>query len=350
MKSSRNYIIDVFRGVAVLLVTAFHVFLWSSSPGYSFFNKWDLFGPMGNGWVGVGLFFIISGYCMGMSTRRTFSSGLNTNEYKIYFTKRFLRIAIPYYISILFWCYMINVHGVAVKPTGLTDILMHMFFVHNLSDNTMFSISGVYWSLAVEMQFYIVLPIVVALIKTRKEMLYFLIACLFLTVLINTTSVNRVLTWSLLSYLYLFILGWVLFYFNPNQAIHKYLKKFSIIMFIIFMALLFYKGEGFNNNIKIYETLTSTVAALFMWACINIGQGVDGESNVIIKGMSFIGRCSFSIYLYNYIFWIFPRDDVGAFKSFLVFAFVIFFGIGMYFIFERPSERMRNGLFKKIYQ
>ncbi len=160
----------------------------------------------------------------------------------------------------------------------------------------MFSISGVYWSLAVEMQFYIVLPIVVVFNKNKKgDVFIFLIACLFLTVLINTTSVNRVFD-MVTVIISLFVYSWlgVVFISTPNQAIHKYLKEIFLSLCLPSLWLFFfYKGEGFNNNIKIYETLTSTVAALFMWACINIGQGIDDESNVIIKGMSFIGRCSF---------------------------------------------------------
>lgn len=61
---NRNHSIDVFRGVAVLLVTSFHIFLWSSSNGIPLGKHFDAYGPFGNGWVGVGIFFVISGYCI----------------------------------------------------------------------------------------------------------------------------------------------------------------------------------------------------------------------------------------------------------------------------------------------
>ena len=190
MNKGRDSVIDSFRGVAVLLVTSFHIFLWSSSSGQSFFNNWDFYGPFGNGWVGVGMFFVISGYCMGISTKNTFSKNISIGNYSTYFLKRFLRISLPYYVSIVFWFLLINLFGVAIKPTGPVDVITHLLFVHNMSESTMFSISGVYWSLAVEMQFYVILPVFVVLFKSIKMKSLLLIASLTITVVVNVYSDN----------------------------------------------------------------------------------------------------------------------------------------------------------------
>ena len=38
---------------------------------------------------------------------------------------------------------------------------MHMFFLHTLDPDTFFSVSGVFWSLAVEIHFYVLFPLLV---------------------------------------------------------------------------------------------------------------------------------------------------------------------------------------------
>lgn len=345
--NTRNYIIDAFRGVAVLLVTSFHIFLWSSSSGIPLGKYFDLYGLFGNGWIGVGIFFVISGYCMGMSTRNMFSNGASHSSYFFYFSKRFLRIAIPYYISILFWIVLIRCYGVAEKPTGIYDILTHMTFMHNLNESTMFSISGVYWSLAVEMQFYLLLPIFVLMCKTELNRIILLAICAVFSIVINIMSVDRVLTWSIISYLYLFVLGWVLFLSSDCSLSFSKLKAIRISSIVALVVMLFYKGDGFNNNVKLYEIVASTFAAISMWTFV-VG-GVRGNINptILVRFLSFVGKCSFSIYLYNYVFWVIPRESSSMFIPMLSFCFVIAFGIAIYFIVENPSERFRRYVFNE---
>lgn len=350
MNKGRDSVIDSFRGLAVLLVTSFHIFLWSSSSGQPFFNNWDFYGPFGNGWVGVGMFFVISGYCMGISTKNTFSQHVSIGSCSVYFLKRFIRIALPYYVSIVVWCFLINFFGVAVKPTGLVDVITHLLFVHNMSESTMFSISGVYWSLAVEMQFYVILPVLVVLFKSIKMKLFLLIASIVITVVVNIYSDDRVLTWSLIPYLYLFVLGWVLQGVSLGGFPVNIVKASRNFLFIVLVASLFYKGDGYNNNIKIYEVWVSTVSAAIMWLCINTHSRANVDTERWLGLPSFIGRCSFSIYLYNYMFWIVPRHYVSTTLAIMTFLFVIAFGVAMFYLVERPSERIRKNLFRRLKQ
>lgn len=350
MSKGRDSVIDSFRGVAVLLVTSFHIFLWSSSSGQPFFNDWDFYGPFGNGWVGVGIFFVISGYCMGISTKNTFSQHISIGNYSIYFLKRFLRISLPYYVSIVFWFFLINFFGVAIKPTGPVDVITHLLFVHNMNERTMFSISGVYWSLAVEMQFYVVLPVLVVLFKSIKMKTLLLITSLTITVVVNVCSDDRVLTWSLIPYLYLFVFGWVLQGLSLGRIPINIVIACRNLLFFVFVFSLFYKGEGFNNNIKIYETWVSTASAVLMWLCINTHNRESSDRERWLAPLSFVGRCSFSIYLYNYIFWIVPRNDASTTLAIATFLFVIMFGVAMFYFVEKPSERIRMDLFKRFKQ
>lgn len=137
---TRNNIVDSWRAVAVLLVTAFHVFVWSRSEGVQLPLGLDAFGFAGNGWIGVGIFFVLSGYCMAGSSQKAFNDGFKFRKFKIYFLNRFLRISGPYYISIAAWIVAITQFNIAYKPTGLYDVVTHIFYIHNFwSDKMIFN-------------------------------------------------------------------------------------------------------------------------------------------------------------------------------------------------------------------
>ncbi|WP_071886719.1 acyltransferase family protein [[Enterobacter] lignolyticus] len=346
---NRNEIIDIGRAMAVMLVTAFHIFVWSKSTGYDLPLGFNTMGIAGNGWVGVGMFFVLSGYCMAGSAKRIFPDGhANINSYLIYMFNRYLRISGPYYVSIIFWVVAINIFGVAVKPTGAIDVLSHLFYIHNLNENTFFSISGVYWSLAVEMQFYILLPFLIIFFKSNARRLALLLILFFLSILLNCYSENKLLTWGIPSYLYLFVLGWLCATYQ--ERISRIVSKDSVfyLTILIFVFSLLYKGGSFNNQVKTYEIIVSTVFSLLLVSSISKFSTL--KDNFIVKSAAFIGRASFTIYLYNYVFWVFDRDGVSNVSKLLIFCFVILFGCLMYFIIEKNTEKFRKTIMRKVNQ
>jgi len=342
-KSQRNLTIDMYRGIAVILVTSFHLFLWSNANGVSSTFGFDLIGFAGNGWVGVGIFFVLSGYCMSMSTSRMLAKNFPVGTIKIYFIKRFLRISPPYYFSMVFWFLLINYLGVTNKSTNAQDIITHITYTHNLSQDTFFSISGVYWSLAVEMQFYFLLPFFFYLFKNRKLTTTLLIISFLSCVLTNLIASSVVVRWSLFNYLYLFILGW--FVFQNKKVISNALNRFRQLIFFAFVLVIFYKGNGYDNTFKVYEIITSTLFSLVL----ALSSTTRSYTTLPVQFLSFIGRCSFSIYLYNYIFWIFDREKYTLFGTLFIFTFVIAFGMLMYWLVERKTEMLRVWLISKVW-
>lgn len=341
--SQRNDIIDVFRGIAVLLVTGFHLFMWSGTSTIPLWGGFDAMGIFGNGWIGVGLFFVISGYCMFGVTSKAFNPNVTCRKYSMYFLKRYLRIAIPYYISIVFWVFVIERFGVAVKPTGTVDIITHLLFIHNLHQETFFSISGVYWSLAVEMQFYLLLPLFLVFFRKVYSQLIVLFFSASVGIAINLLSSNQLFTWGLSTYLYLFLLGWLLAMHQRKIANVVTNPILMALMVIISVALLCYKGNGFNNHIKIYELIISTIVGLLMVGFISLND--SRTSGYFIKTMSFIGVRSYSIYLYNYVFWFFERNNLNIFSIISIYFFVLLFGTFMHYIVERNAEKFRRIIF-----
>lgn len=348
----RNDVIDSFRAVAILLVTGFHISGWVLyGSGVSFtgittfasYGQFDAIGIIGNGWIGVGMFFVISGYCMAGSVARKFSSGMTVKSYAGYILNRLMRIGLPYYVSILVWVVLINEFGVTSKSTGIKDIITHLFFLHNTSSETMYSISGVFWSLAVEMQFYIILPVIFIFCKSPSVRLVTLLLSYLLSLFVNELSGNIVLTWGIPSYLCLFLMGWILS--TSSSAFKEKCSGLFILLpcLFAFIILLCYKGNNYNIKLKIYEILISTVFSMLMISCV--ARFKNHKRNFTVGFLSFIGRCSFSIYLYNYIFWCLKPGVNSATSIVSAYLLVLAFGVAMHFIIERNTERLRRHFF-----
>ena len=166
--SSRHLVrIDVLRGVAIALVLLFHLLdsnFGTDLPGYRNYllqlngvtRSWWLFSPFAFGWVGVSLFFVISGYVIHRSY--LLSEGFSWLSFA---ARRFCRIYPAYFVLLVLFAYYSH------TPFVSKDFVYHVFLVHNLSQDTFFgSINGSFWSLAVECQLYALYPL--AMIARRR--------------------------------------------------------------------------------------------------------------------------------------------------------------------------------------
>lgn len=116
------------------------------------------------GSMGVSIFFFVSGFCLYLSFDRA-------PDLKSYFSKRFFKIVPSYVLAIA----LIVAFG-WFKFTTAGDfskhILTHLFFIHNWFSDTYGSINGVFWSLAVEVQFYAIFPFIYPLVKRYPFLSY----------------------------------------------------------------------------------------------------------------------------------------------------------------------------------
>ncbi|WP_071789247.1 acyltransferase family protein [Siccibacter turicensis] len=339
---NRNAAIDVSRALAVMLVTLFHVSRGPSLPVYQVGDV-NLFGFMANGWVGVGIFFIISGYCMGMSTERDFSGGMTLSNYARYSFKRMLRIIPPYYISIAIWVLIIDVYHIAPKATAFRDIITHVTFTHNLFQDTFFNISGVFWSIGVEMQFYLLLPFIILLCRGTVSFLMVLLVCLGASIATYYSNLGIVYKWGLLNYLVLFVYGWGIYKYKSSLLYFINKTKAIYIATPAFLLLLSVNVESGNQQ-KMYEMGIAIIYGVIM---LKLSDVIPEENrSKLLYVLLLIGQASFSIYLYNYIYhFVMPRTP-SPFSIAFMFTGVLGFGVIMYLLVEVNTEKMRAKLFK----
>ena len=182
--------LDGLRGIAILLVVASHFVsnLRISADG----PAWVLVAIAHAGWTGVDLFFVLSGFLI---TGILVDARGSNSYFKAFYARRALRI-LPAYYGFLFAIFVLlpllnlgagDNYMLARQHQGwywlhLTNIMMAIGEIPGRGPypNTLF------WSLAVEEQFYFIWPAVVALCSTdtlRKVCIAGVIGCIVLRII-----------------------------------------------------------------------------------------------------------------------------------------------------------------------
>jgi peptidoglycan/LPS O-acetylase OafA/YrhL len=162
--------LDGVRGLAILLVLAFHLTYYGTLPP-AVEQHPALAAPLVlllSGWTGVDLFFVLSGYLI---TTVLLRAKGGPGYFREFYRRRILRIFPAYYLA-LFVC-LVAMRG----PLGLeqvtpgTTLALSTYFTNWWA---VFNWGYIpiafqqYWSLAIEEQFYLFWPILVLLLKPRQ--------------------------------------------------------------------------------------------------------------------------------------------------------------------------------------
>ena len=172
------------RGLACLVVILYHVAPPKNSIIYQKYDfSWILFG---HGYVAVLVFFCLSGYLMG----KAFYSGRYTLELTgilNFWRNRILRIFPLYYFNILILSVFVYTNILQINNWGY--LLRLCSFTYNQSLD--FEFSGSFWSLSTEVQFYIIVPLIYAVIKdriqTKKQVILCFLAILLLVFILRVS-------------------------------------------------------------------------------------------------------------------------------------------------------------------
>jgi peptidoglycan/LPS O-acetylase OafA/YrhL len=161
MKAQRLEFIDGLRGLAALLILVYHAWGFSGAPWNVVWN------PLASGYVGVHLFLVISGFCIYWP----FANG-RSMSLREFGWRRFRRIAPPYYAAFALFgvVALLCAHFSWVWPEtprvslrGLAKTTVtHALFLHNLLPNHILAVAGPFWSIGLEMQLYLAMPLLAA--------------------------------------------------------------------------------------------------------------------------------------------------------------------------------------------
>ncbi|HWY32143.1 MAG TPA: acyltransferase [Candidatus Acidoferrum sp.] len=179
-------VLDGLRGVAILMVVAFHTFYTNPESGVA---VRAVAGLLGTGWMGVPIFFVLSGFLISYPFFREREKNARFWYQSGYAARRIGKIMPPFYLSIMIFTlyYCCRFSDAAYLYTGLEWALgLPNFVLAPLRFNSS------YWSLIVEAHFYVILPILFLL--TRGLRARHTVTILFFMLLV-VPLVTRQLTW-----------------------------------------------------------------------------------------------------------------------------------------------------------
>jgi peptidoglycan/LPS O-acetylase OafA/YrhL len=262
-RSPRKFLhsVEFLRGVAALSVTWFHLTNtypenWVKNSGYY-------------GWMGVEVFFIISGFIIPSSL---FSANYTSNAFWRFMARRMIRLEPPYLLSILFVVILTYLSASMpgfkgeVPSFSIIQIMSHFFYLIPLTNYTWISV--VYWTLAYEFGFYVFVGITYsALIKAMpisSHLSTILLFCIF------------ALIFEPVSQFLLFALGILSFrFFVKIDDASRYIAAIVIISVTI---------TYLSGSLYLFVVLTATAILIFL----QVPQ---------IGVFSFLGSISYSLYL-----------------------------------------------------
>ena len=162
MAEQRVETIDVFRGIAILMVVLFHY--TARLPAEVLHVTGPAAPQFAYGWDGVYFFYLISGYCIYLTLERSATVPL-------FFARRISRIY-PAFVAALVILFALQF--VIVLPSsevahyreqtpGVIDLVLNFFLIGEIGE----WVNGSFWSIAVEVKFYVLVALMALLIKDR---------------------------------------------------------------------------------------------------------------------------------------------------------------------------------------
>jgi peptidoglycan/LPS O-acetylase OafA/YrhL len=152
-RAKRLYSMDYARGIAVLLVATGHFF--DLHPfAYESLNVIR----RSISFSGLTLFFVLSGFLLTRQMtfyKDKYAKVSRVTLWSMFFFNRILRIYPAYLVSLF-------VVGI-INGNSLFDFFVHTMNIHNLFSQYIGSINPIYWTLAVEFQWYLVFPLIFVL-------------------------------------------------------------------------------------------------------------------------------------------------------------------------------------------
>jgi peptidoglycan/LPS O-acetylase OafA/YrhL len=310
--------IDALRGIAVLGTLLIHCSKYEKGIN-DFGDIFKDFFQLGNS--GVQLFFMMSAFTLYMSMSQ--KKGLEKNTYFNFFVRRIFRILPLFYFSVIIYFFIQNGNYWWLKYPNIDSfslIISTLTFTNGFHPIWINSIVEGGWSIAIEMIFYALFPLIFKYIKSLKRAMFFLIISLFISslsylIMIKYPLIEQDGLWkgfyyfNFLAQLPIFILG-ILIYLIINQKgrFTEWINdiQIPIILFAFYLIsnLLF---SHIQNHVLIAFSMFIVVLTF-----------TSKENKLFINKVTcFLGKISYSMYLTHFpvLFIMWKLNLIDVFKG-----------------------------------
>ena len=364
--------IDSLRALAVLAVIIYHIDV-NYLPG---------------GFLGVDLFFVLSGYLISSLIIKEYKKMGTLNLYNFYMRRARRLLPAVYFMITVCLVFMVLFNGVLLRKSHLDAVFGYIYssnwwyIFHKLNYFDSFGAQSPFkhlWSLAIEEQFYMLFPLIFLIFNRRKKeegkgpslnknFLYIVLGLILISLithilLFDINNINRIYfgTDTRAFSLLVGVVGALLYPMdklsNPtNSKENLAYSVVSIISISILITIMFYTTE---YNTWLYRGGFLLVAVLGLIIIISSGKQHTFISKALsFKPIVFIGKISYSLYLWHFpiIVLTTPVSEIGNPNLFYVTLRIILTFIVAtlsYLVVETPIRKLGfvnyiNLVYKKL--
>ncbi|HHF7290318.1 TPA: acyltransferase family protein [Haemophilus influenzae] len=343
--------IDGLRAIAVISVIIYHLN-----------ENW-----LSGGFLGVDIFFVISGFLITGIIITEIQQ--NSFSLKQFYTRRIKRIY-PAFITVMALVsfiasaiFIYNDFNKLRKTIELAIAFLSNFYLGltqgyfdlSANENPVLHI----WSLAVEEQYYLIFPLILILAykKFREIKVLFIITLILFFILLATSFIPANFYKEVLHQpnIYYFsnlrfpelLVGSLLAIYHNLSASKQASKQASNLIAILSTLLLFSCLFLMNNNIAFIPGVTLILPCIFTALIIH----ATSQNNIVKlclsnKAIVFIGKISYSLYLYHWIFiafayYITGEKQINNQSIAIVIVLTIIFSVLSYYLIEQPIRKSK---------
>ena len=364
--------IDSLRALAVLAVIIYHVDV-NYLPG---------------GFLGVDLFFVLSGYLISSLIIKEYRKTGSLNLYNFYIRRARRLLPAVYFMITVGLVVMVLFNEVLLRKSHLDAIFGYIYssnwwyIFHKLDYFDSFGAQSPFkhlWSLAIEEQFYMIFPLLFLLInrkkkskdgtyKLNKNFLYVVLGLILVSLiahilLFDINNISRIYfgTDTRAFSLLVGVVGAILY---PMEKLHAKVTPQQNIMYSVvslvsiatLITVMIYTSE---YNTWLYRGGFLLVAILGLIVIISSGKQHTLMSRLLsFKPVVFIGKISYSLYLWHFPVLVLttPVSEIGNPNIiFVILRVILTFALATasYVFVETPIRKLRfknyiNVIFKKL--
>ena len=321
--------LDVLRSIAIILV------MMHSGSMFLPLAKLPLIGNIVGkllaiiipvGYLGVELFFVLSGYLIGSILIKLFSDNKKPifKEIKQFWIRRWLR-TLPNYYFVLLINYVVFVFILNSYPFNWK----YLFFIQNfISVQPSFFRES--WSLAVEEWSYFLLPIImfvcfVLFKKSSSKFLILLSICLIILLSFCVKfaflftnfhqfipfdeQLRKVVLFRLDAIMYGFLMAWWMHYFSSFFLKHKIIFLLLGLFFLVILVWYFYINGNFELDNQTSNFIIVFINRMFWIPLVGVSFSfmipffatlISFNNNILNTVFMFISKISYSLYLIHF--------------------------------------------------
>ena len=335
--------LDGLRGVAIILVLLVHFFNFGFLYPYLYF-----------GWAGVDLFFVLSGFLI---TGILLDTKHKKRYYRVFILRRALRI-LPLYYAVLI---AIAVLSFYINSLNWFKEYQGYYWLHGsnylILQKGFFPPLGHFWSLAIEEQFYLFWPLIVAIFN-RKWLVFVSLLLLLLGIFLRATVENIYLIYGLpLAHMDGLLIGGIMAVLirEHKDILFKHIELIlisSVLLFLIYTTgyLIInggYTEQGSFIKLPFTFTLVSLVFGGLLTYSLKNHHATNFFSNRVLL---FFGKYSYAMYvlhpiIYHFSNWAGASRLSGNQKLLLntgLFLLTILFSYASYHLLEKHFLRLKD--------